>query len=251
MFIPTDNEYNFRPNTKLTRRWHLNYFRFAGLVIARVSMFNSFESILNTDIDNDPYSEYYFEATKGDSDGRKTIQLIDDGNDIRVTNKNKKEFIKLITEYYLKDSINAQFEAFSKGFDAVIPHQDVRLFTSTEFELVVCGVPKIDLENLKRNFIYEDGYNENTPAVVLFFKAIEKWSQENLAKLLLFFTGASNIPADGRTKEKLIIGDGGGKDNYPVAHTCSRKIDLPKYETEEELNEKFMLAINIESFDEA
>lgn len=283
LFVPTGNEYCYQPNTKFDD--NLQYFKFAGLVIARaiveglcieqhfslpfiklilhrnvcfndmqnynVSMFNSFESILNTDIDNDPYSEYYFEATKVDSDGMETVQLVKGGENIRVTNENKKKYVHLMTQYYLKESIKSQLEAFSEGFDLIIKHQDARIFTSSEFELVICGVPKINVDDLKKNFIYEDGYNENTPVVVLFFQAISKWSQENLAKLLLFFTGTSKLPADGKTKEKLILGNGGERDNYPVAHTCSNKIDLPEYETEEELNEKFMLAINIESFDVA
>ena len=69
----------------------------------------------------------------------------------------------------------------------------------------------------------------------------------------MFITGSSQVPANGFRHYKdignpITIQPGGGKERLPVAHTCFNTIDLPEYETEEELNQKLMLAINEDSF---
>ena len=46
------------------------------------------------------------------------------------------------------------------------------------------------------------------------------------------------------------IAPGGNKCLLPVARTCFNRIDLPQYETEDELNDKLSLAIkNCDSFE--
>jgi hypothetical protein len=45
-----------------------------------------------------------------------TVELIENGSNIRVTNDNKERFVELTVEYILEKSIERQFNAFYKGF---------------------------------------------------------------------------------------------------------------------------------------
>ena len=62
-------------------------------------------------------------------------------------------------------------------------------------------------------------------------------------------TGSSRVPSNGfkefceMTGSPLKISFGGDKSRIPQSHTCFNTIDLPQYESEEELNEKLILAI--------
>ena len=155
--------------------------------------------------------------------------------------------------YRLHESIKEQCEAFSRGFDSLIPHENIRLFTANELNLLICGVPKIDVDDMMQNVEYGDGYDADSPAVKLFFETIKKWDNENLAKLIIFITGTSRMPASGFSFFKMQgtpirIAPLSDTKMLPTAHTCSNTIDLPNYGDEDEMNEKLLIAINCDNF---
>lgn len=124
------------------------------------------------------------------------------------------------------------------------------MFTPTELCLLISGVLKIDVIDLMQNVEYEEPYNAENPVVKLFFEAIKKWDDENLAKLLVFITGTSKMPANGfkELKKPIKIADGGDASRLPCSHTCINRLDLPHYKTEDEMNSKLLTAINVNDF---
>lgn len=279
LFIEKEKTRSYQPNSCSI---NYEYFKFAGKIIARTIIeglniefhltipfikqilhrkisendleyvepikYKSFQNILNNDIDNDTINEYYFEVTKEGSGGREVVELKENGSQIRVTNENKKEFINLISMYYLRDSIKDQIDAFCEGFDSLIDHNEIRLFSASEFDILLCGVSKIDINELRKGIKVRMPYTDNSPTIILFFDSISKWEQENLVKLLVFITGSPMMPVGGFKNEMIEIRYMSNKNFLPQAHTCFNQLDLPPYETEDELNHKLMLAIQQESF---
>lgn len=45
--------------------------------------------------------------------------LIVNGGDVLVTQKNKKQYVRLMVDYYLVSSVKQQFDSFVKGFKFV------------------------------------------------------------------------------------------------------------------------------------
>ena len=83
----------------------------------------------------------------------------------------------------------------------------------------------------------------------MFFNVLSKWSQENLAKFLVFLTGSSQVPINGfkyfeDCGKPILVQPGGDKSRYPVAHTCFRILDLPEYDDENDMKQKLMRAID-------
>lgn len=251
---------------------HLEYFKFAGIFIARAlierinidaHLTKSFyKQILHRktslkdleDIDDDMYRssklilendanalELTFSMNFVDFGEIKTIELKENGSKIPVTNENKVEFINLRTNYILNTQIQEQIDAFSSGFDSLLPHEFLRIFTPNELDLLICGVPSIDVNDFIENITFKYPYNENTPVVKLFFEVIQNWNDEDLAKLLQFMTGTARVPLNGLkefaeiTGHRLKIGPGGERTNWPQARTCFNELDLPEYQTKEEL----------------
>lgn len=65
---------------------------------------------------------------------------------------------------------------------------------------------------------------------------------------MLFLTGSSQVPLSGfkyfrDIGKPITISPGGNKERLCVAHTCFNTLDLPEYETEDEMNEKLILSI--------
>lgn len=275
------NNKSYQPNSvSYINPNHLEYFKFAGQFIARsliqgqcidAHLTTSFcKQILKRepnlrdleDVDEELYRNLewmlhndveplymFFEIDTLELGVRKTIELIENGSEIQVTNENKNEFIHLRTNFALKGPIEQQVNAFCEGFDSLIDHDDIRLFTPNELNLLICGIPEIDVDDFKRNTTFEEPYNIDTPVVKFFFSAISKWDNEKLAKLLLFMTGSSRVPSNGFREfnemcgTPLKIGPGGSNERIPQSHTCFNLLCLPNYENEEELNQKLLLAI--------
>ena len=69
----------------------------------------------------------------------KVIDLLPDGRNIAVTQDNKIEYVKLITEQKLTKSIQEQIDAFLKGFYEIVPKDLIKLFSDSELELLISG----------------------------------------------------------------------------------------------------------------
>lgn len=67
------------------------------------------------------------------------IDLVEDGRNVPVTQENKVEFVKLVTELKLTKSIQAQIDAFLKGFYEIVPKELIQLFSDSELELLISG----------------------------------------------------------------------------------------------------------------
>ena len=129
----------------------------------------------------------------------------------------------------------------------MIPQKDLSMFSPNELDLLICGVPEVDVDDMEKNCVITRPLTKDSDVVKFFFSAIRKWSSEDLAKLLLFITGSSQIPIGGfatlKDSHPITIQPGGDADRLPVAHTCMNTLDLPYYKTEDELNKKLQFAI--------
>lgn len=52
------------------------------------------------------------------------------------------------------DSVKDQIDAFLLGFHELIPKTIIRMFSASELDLLISGLPKVDLQDLKRNTNY-------------------------------------------------------------------------------------------------
>jgi E3 ubiquitin-protein ligase HUWE1 len=69
--------------------------------------------------------------------------LIPNGRNIEVTEKNKFEFIKAICYEKMGKGIKAQTENFLKGFYELVPRKLISIFNPRELELLISGLPTI------------------------------------------------------------------------------------------------------------
>ena len=77
------------------------------------------------------------------------IDLVPDGRTIPVTDENKSEYVRLVSEYRLQTSVKDQLKEFLTGFHDIIPADLVSIFTEQELELLISGLPDIDIEDWK------------------------------------------------------------------------------------------------------
>ena len=279
LFTLTENK-SYQPNQfSDINAEHIDYFKFAGKLIARAliqgqcvnahftksfcrqilnrkltlkdledydeNLYKSLQKILKDDVEPLMLN---FTINVDDFGEIKSIPLKENGEEIDVTNENKYEYVKFYAFYRLRKSILNQVDAFCEGFNSLISTDELKIFLPNEFDLVLCGIPVIDVNDLMKNTVFISPYNINHPVIVMFFKTISKWSPEDLAKLLMFITGSSQVPVNGFVDyvdrgKPIKIAPGGDKNRLCTAHTCFNKLDLPEYENENQLNLKLMQSI--------
>lgn len=86
----------------------------------------------------------------------------------------------------------------------MIPEQLLKVFEPFELEMLLYGVPYIDVKDWKMNSEYKGDYNPNHKVIKWFWEVMETYNQEQLARLLKFSTGSSRTPIHGFKYDPLI-----------------------------------------------
>lgn len=107
--------------------------------------------------------------------------------------------MNLIVENRLTTAIKDQIKSFLDGFHEIIPRDLVKIFNEKELELLISGVPDIDIDDWKNHTEYR-GYTSVSAPVQWFWRAVRSFTQEERAKLLQFATGTSKVPLEGFAK---------------------------------------------------
>jgi len=74
-----------------------------------------------------------------------TIELKPGGEDVPVTEENKKEYVDRVVEYRISKRVKDQFDAFMSGFSELIPQDLINVFDERELELLIGGMSEIDV----------------------------------------------------------------------------------------------------------
>lgn len=126
----------------------------------------------------------------------KVVDLIPNGRNIPVTDENKMEYVNAQVRYRLTTSVKEQLENFVRGFHDIIPAELIAIFDEQELELLISGLPEIDVDDWRAHTEYHN-YTANSPQVTWFWRIVRGMSNEEKAKLLQFVTGTSKVPLNG------------------------------------------------------
>uniref|UniRef100_A0A182VVC2 HECT-type E3 ubiquitin transferase n=1 Tax=Anopheles minimus TaxID=112268 RepID=A0A182VVC2_9DIPT len=269
------------PYSELCNEDHLLYFRFigriAGMAVYHGKLLDAFfirpfyKMMLQKPIDlkdmeavdteyynslvwikeNDPSELMLTFCVDEETFGQTTQhELLPNGADIDVTNENKDEYIRLVIQWRFVSRVQVQMQAFLDGFGSLVPLNLLKIFDEHELELLMCGIQNIDLRDWKRNTLYKGDYYPNHVVIQWFWRAVLSFSNEMRARLLQFVTGTSRVPMNGFKElygsngpQMFTIEKWGTSENYPRAHTCFNRLDLPPYENYMQLKERLVQAV--------
>lgn len=155
------------------------------------------------------------------------------------------------------------------GFHDVVPPELIAIFNEQELELLISGLPDIDVDDWKNNSEYHN-YSASSSQIQWFWRAVRSFDKEERAKLLQFVTGTSKVPLNGFSQLEGMNGfsrfnihrDYGNKDRLPSSHTCFNRescpcllgvpcqsltydteLDLPEYDSYEQLRQQVYTAM--------
>jgi len=178
----------------------------------------------------------------------KVVDLIEDGQNIPVTEENKVHYVQLKLEQKMTGSIHKQIEYFLEGFNEIIPHWLISMFNEYQLELLIAGIPNIDIDDWKANTEL-NGYEPDAVQIHWFWEIVEERTQPKRAELLQFVTGTSSVPIGGFAKlpgyegpAKFTILRSDDVNILPTSSTCFNLLKLPKYPSKEIMKDKLEIA---------
>lgn len=128
------------------------------------------------------------------------FELIPNGANTYVTDANKLHYLQLQLKHRLFDSVKEPLVALLEGFYEIIPPHLISVFDYQELELLLCGMPEINVEDWKRHTEYLGEYSMHGakhPVIQWFWEAVETMSNEERIKLFQFTTGSCRVPIQG------------------------------------------------------
>ncbi|KAF6114054.1 HECT domain and ankyrin repeat containing E3 ubiquitin protein ligase 1 [Phyllostomus discolor] len=170
--------------------------------------------------------------------------------------KAQAEYVQLVTELRMTRAIQPQINAFLQGFHMFIPPSLIQLFDEFELELLLSGMPEIDVNDWIKNTEYTSGYEREDPVIQWFWEVVEDITPEERVLLLQFVTGSSRVPHGGFAN---IMG-GSGLQNFtiaavpytpnllPTSSTCINMLKLPEYPSKEILKDRLLVALHCGSY---
>jgi ubiquitin-protein ligase E3 C len=197
-----------------------------------------------------------------------THDLIPGGSAVRVTKANVMAYIHQLANYKQNFEARRQSEALMRGFQALVPLEWIRMFSTAELQLLVSGDKRrVDLQDMQRHTNYASGYHPSQPYIQAFWGIVADMSDEDLGNLLRFVTSCPRQPLLGfgqlnpsfciqrtapyssqyQSGNMLAAPQEGEQARLPSAATCMNLLKLPQYDTVEQLRERLLYAIRSKS----
>mmetsp|Transcript_3231 Transcript_3231/g.6343 ORF Transcript_3231/g.6343 Transcript_3231/m.6343 type:complete len:1014 (-) Transcript_3231:129-3170(-) len=183
------------------------------------------------------------------------VDLIENGSEVRITEDNKKEYVRRVCEWRLHGCMRKQVKAFLEGFHTLIPAETVSglnaVIKPLDFANLIAGLPFVDANDWEKHSRCSGGYAPSDKQVKWFWEVVHEFSSDQRAALLHFVTGSRNPPVGGFARLQGFNGDqkftiskiSCSIDALPSAHACICTIDLPEYTSKQMLRERIMKAV--------
>lgn len=93
----------------------------------------------------------------------KVIDLVPDGASVSLTKENLDKYFEATLHYRLCHRFNPQLKQLLIGFYEVVPEALLSIFDFQQLELLLCGLPNIDISDWMRQTEYGGDYARQGP----------------------------------------------------------------------------------------
>lgn len=188
----------------------------------------------------------FMEEEYSDGQLQQVIDLIPGGKSKPVTNENKQHYLNCLAQYKLSNSVKEEVDSFLKGLNVLIPDTLLSIFDENELELLMCGTGNYSITDFKAHAVIEGSSYHFFKVLDWFWTVIASFTEEQMARLLQFTTGCSQLPPQGfaELNPKFQISFSPTYNTLPTAHTCFNQLCLPDYDSIDSFHRSLLLAIN-------
>ncbi|CAD7949003.1 unnamed protein product [Amoebophrya sp. A120] len=185
------------------------------------------------------------------------------GDDRPVTGENRQEYVFLLCQFLLKASCHFALSSFVRGFRSVLPRKCIRMLSPKLLEGLLCGQSDVRdrdwaelrdcvVVSLEGTLMQDSGKAAELKETLIsnwFFSILYELEPKARQQLLNFWIGTTRVPAVGfrglHPVINLSLTTSLLKENLPQTHICFHKLDLPVYDSKEQMKAKLVQAIEL------
>ena len=176
-----------------------------------------------------------FSATYQVNEKTSKISLVPGGDEIDVTKANLTEYLRTLVLHRLGSHL--PLKSFVIGVQEVVPRDKLSIFSPQMLQLLVNGTQNFSVADLQKD---SSASNVDPTKLAWLWECLEEMNDEDRALFLTFVTGTSVLPASGLDPPMKISSTSG---KFPVAHTCFNALELPNYDTKDNLKANILFSI--------
>uniref|UniRef100_A0A672ZRY5 HECT-type E3 ubiquitin transferase n=1 Tax=Sphaeramia orbicularis TaxID=375764 RepID=A0A672ZRY5_9TELE len=172
------------------------------------------------------------------------VPVVPGGQNISLTFVNRTEYVERALDYRLHE-MDSQVAAVREGMSTIIPVPLLSLLTAQQLEQLVCGLPEVSVDMLKKLVRYRD-ITESQQLISWFWQSLEEFTNEERVLFLRFVSGRSRLPSNPAdiTQKFQIIKVDRPINGLPTAQTCFFLLRLPPYTSQAILAERLRYSIH-------
>ncbi|XP_035383560.1 probable E3 ubiquitin-protein ligase HERC1 isoform X3 [Electrophorus electricus] len=174
----------------------------------------------------------------------KLVPVVPGGQNLPLTFQNRTEYVERALEYRLHE-MDRQTAAVRDGMSCIVPVPLLSLLTARQLEQLVCGLPEVSVETLKKVVRYRD-ITESHQLIGWLWQSLEEFTNEERVLFLRFVSGRSRLPSNPAdiTQKFQIIKVDRPVNGLPTAQTCFFQLRLPPYTSQAVLAERLRYSIH-------
>ena len=170
------------------------------------------------------------------------------GADIEVNDENKAEYVELMLQHTMKNTINDDYVgSIRTGFKQVVSLNALSLLKANEIALAICGSSTIDVDDWIKHANVVD-YEKKSE---WFWNVIRRMNEEDRSLVLAFSTGSARLPTGGFAALRRpwcltftrSYDASKSDDSLPRAATCVNQLIMPGYSSEDVLEQRLLTAV--------
>uniref|UniRef100_A0A9J7YSL0 HECT-type E3 ubiquitin transferase n=1 Tax=Cyprinus carpio carpio TaxID=630221 RepID=A0A9J7YSL0_CYPCA len=172
------------------------------------------------------------------------VPVIPGGHYVPLTFSNRNDYVERALQYRLHE-MDRQVAAVREGMSSIIPVPLLSLLTARQLEQLVCGLPEVSVEMLKKVVRYRD-ITDSHQLIGWLWQSLEEFTNEERVLFLRFVSGRSRLPSNPAdiTQKFQIIKVDRPVNGLPTAQTCFFQLRLPPYTSQAILAERLRYSIH-------
>ncbi|XP_071450243.1 probable E3 ubiquitin-protein ligase HERC1 [Hetaerina americana] len=174
----------------------------------------------------------------------RVVPIVPGGKSIPLTFHNRLEYVEQAIHFRLHE-IDFQIAAVREGMACIVPVPLLSLATSQHLEQLVCGLPHISIQLLRKVVRYRE-LDESHLLVQWLWNILESFTNAERVLFMRFVSGRSRLPANlaDLSQRFQVMKVDRTPDGLPTAQTCFFQLRLPPYTSQEVMAERLRYAIN-------
>ncbi|CAG5129162.1 unnamed protein product, partial [Candidula unifasciata] len=173
------------------------------------------------------------------------VDLVANGRKIAVTNDNKLQYLDALAQHRLVNQVKDEVKGFRRGLSWQVPKNLLMMFSEHELELLMCGAGTYSVADFKLHHCVLGASASFNKVLSWFWTIVASFTDLQMARLVQFTTGSSQLPPGGFAEltPRIQLSPGPACNSLPSSHTCFNLLYLPDCDNMEIFHRMLLLAI--------